>query len=150
MAGRRPGPAPAEVKRRTNVDPVIGKDGWTEVAPEPCAGEVPAIPAWVNCTDEARAVYEDLARLPQAATWGVGTWLQLHMSLPLIGRYLQRPGSENFKAIVSTLGAGLSMTELDMQRARIKVKRPDPVAEQAAAASVSSLQERRKRLTDAS
>jgi hypothetical protein len=150
MGGRRPGPAPNENHRHRTPDPFVSKDGWTEVAPEPFAGEVPPIPVWVNCTDEARAVYAELATLPQAATWGAGTWLQLHMSLPLIGRYLQRPGSENFKAIVSTLGAGLSMTELDMQRARIKVKRPDPVAEQAAAASVSSLQERRKRLTDAS
>jgi hypothetical protein len=150
MAGRRSGPPPSEHRRRTNADPVVGKDGWTEVSPEPFAGQVPEIPAWVDCTLEARMVYQELAQLPQAATWGPGTWLSLHLTLPLLGRYLTRPGSENFKAIVSTLGAGLSMTELDMQRARIKVKRPDPVAEQAAAASVSSLQERRKRLTDAS
>lgn len=150
MGGRRPGPAPNEKHRHRAADPFVSKDGWTEITPDAFEGEVPEIPAWVSCTDEARMVYAELARLPQAATWGAGTWLQLHMSLPLIGRYLQRPGSENFKAIISTLGAGLSMTELDMQRARIKVKRPDPAAEQEAAASVSSLQERRRRLTDAS
>jgi hypothetical protein len=148
MGGRRPGPAPAENHRHRAADPFVAKDGWTQIAPEPFAGEVPEIPVWVNCTDEARAVYAELARLPQAATWGPGTWLQLHLSLPLVGRYLQRPGSENFKAIVSTLGAGLSLTELDLQKARITIKRADEdEAGSGSAASVSSLQARRRKLT---
>ena len=105
MGGRRPGPAPNEKHRHRNPDPFVSKDGWTEIGDAAFDGAIPEIPAWVRCTDEARAVYAELARLPQAATWGAGTWLQLHLSLPLVGRYLQRPGSENFKAIISTLGA---------------------------------------------
>src|SRR5690349_13578018 len=99
MGGRRPGPAPNENHRHRTADPFVAKgDGWTEIGAEPYAGPVPEIPAWVTCSDAAREVYRELARLPQAATWGPGTWLQLHMALPLVGRYLERPGSENFKA----------------------------------------------------
>lgn len=149
MGGRRPGPAPSETHRHRAADPFVAKgDGWTEIDAEPYAGHVPAIPTWLECSDAARAVYAELARLPQAATWGPGTWLQLHLALPLLTSYLKRPGSENFKAITSTLGAGLSLTELDMQRARIKFKRGDTADEQAeAAATVTSMQDRRARLT---
>lgn len=149
MAGRRPGPPPNERHRHRNADPVVGKDGWTEITPDAFDGAVPEVPPWVQCSDEARAVYLELARLPQAATWGPGTWLSLHLTLPLVGRYLERPGSENFKAIVQTMGASLSLTESDMAKARIKVRLPEPdeASVDSNAPGVTSLQSRRQRLT---
>lgn len=149
MAGRRPGKPPVENHRHRNLDPVVGRDGWTEITPEPFAGEVPEIPAWVDCSDEARLVYAELARLPQAVTWGPGTWLSLHLTLPLVGRYLSRPGSENFKAIVQTIGSSLALTEADLAKARIKVKTPDPEEPESSAGGsrVTNLQSRRQRLT---
>jgi hypothetical protein len=149
MAGRRPGVPPNENHRHRNVDPVVGRDGWTEISPDPFAGAVPEIPSWVDCSDEARLVYAELARLPQAATWGPGTWLSLHLTLPLVGRYLSRPGSENFKAIIQTIGASLALTESDLAKARIKVKVPDPdlPESQSQGPKVTTLQSRRQRLT---
>ena len=150
MAGRRPGPAPSPRRRRTNADVVLPPgEGWTEVPNAAWEGVVPAVPEWCVVGDAARAVYEELARLPQAATWGPGTWFELHLSLPLVERYLSRPGSEGFKALVSALGAGLSLTELDMQRARIKVRadQPGDVGVETGGVAVSSLDERRRRLT---
>ncbi|KZM71073.1 hypothetical protein AWN90_41900 [Nocardia terpenica] len=108
---------------------MIAGDGWTELPDEPFDGSVPPIPEWIDVGSRGRAIYEQLARLPQARTYGAGTWLTLHMTLPLIERYLSRPGSENFKAIVATLGSALSLTELDMQRARIRVKPVEDEAE---------------------
>lgn len=154
MAGRRPGPAPKnpEDRLRTNADPLVGRDGWTEITPEPFGGDVPDIPEWAAVGDAGAAVYQELSRLPQAALWGPGTWLQLHLALPLIERYLKRPGSENFKAIVSTLGAGLRLTEDDLQKARIRVQAAetgdvDPAAARSAA-KVTDIRSRRSRLTE--
>jgi len=155
MAGRRPGPAPKnpQERQRTNADPVLGRDGWTEIADVPFAGVVPELPGWCSVGATGRAVYEELARLPQAALWGPGTWLQLHLSLPLVERYLSRPGSENFKAIVATLGAGLRLTEDDLQKARVRVRSQaeagvvDP-AVAASAAKVTDIRSRRGRLTE--
>lgn len=149
MAGRRPGvpPKAPEERMRTNSDPLVGGDGWTEIDNAPFAGAVPEIPVWVKCSPEARAVYHELAALPQAQLWGAGTWLELHLTLPLIDRYLSRPGSENFKAIISTLGAGLRLTEDDLQRGRVRFKREqDEDGGAEVPAGVANLQERRRRL----
>jgi hypothetical protein len=91
----------------------------------------------------------DLARLPQARLWGPGTWFELHLSLPLVDRYLTRPGSEGFKALVSALGAGLSLTELDLQRARVKVSPAEGVGDSPTVSDpkVADIRDRRKRLT---
>lgn len=152
--GRRPGPAPSEQRRRRNADVVLpAGEGWTEISGDAWEGDVPAIPGWVEVGDAARAVYGELARLPQAATWGPGTWFELHLALPLVDRYLARPGSEGFKALVSAFGAGLALTELDMQRARIKVK-PEPVDSAGVGGAgegggnVSRMDDRRRRLTE--
>ncbi len=153
MAGRRSGPPPKspEERARRNVDPLVGADGWTEIGSTPFAGEVPEIPEWIEVGPTGRAVYEHLSRLPQAAMYGPGTWFQLHMTLPLIERYLTRPGSENYKAITTTLGAALRLTEDDLARARVRVAAPvseeDASPEQRArSARVASLADRRKRL----
>ena len=150
--GRRPGVAPTENHRHRSPDPFVrAGDGWAEITAEPFEGVVPEIPQWVSCGPDARRVYMDLARLPQAVLWGPGTWFELHLTLPLIDRYLARPGSEGFKALVSALGAGLSLTELDLQRARVKVKAPEPVGDVGEMAAgdpkVSDIRDRRKRLT---
>lgn len=147
MAGRRTGPPPKDPSElvRAKPDVVVGGDGWTEIEDTPFDGVVPEIPAWVKCGPEARAVYYALAALPQARVWGPGTWLELHLSLPLVDRYLSRPGSENFKAIISTLGAGLRLTEDDLQRGRVRFKREQEQLD-APAAGVVQMDERRARL----
>lgn len=154
MAGRRPGPPPSESRRRRNADPVLPSgEGWTSIDGAAWEGVVPPIPDWVQVSSLAEAVYVELGRLPQAATWGPGTWFELHLALPLVDRYLSRPGSEGFKALVSALGAGLSLTEVDMQRARIRVQPAEPAVPVEPASSVgggsgvSSLSDRRRRLT---
>lgn len=153
MAGRRPGPPPKnpEERLRTNVDPVIGVDGWTEIPDAPNDGDVPAIPEWVGeISEAARVVYEELATLPQARLWGRGTWLQLHMSLPMFDKYLEKPGGEGLRTLVGIWGASLRLTEDDLQKARIKMVRELDQAELEAAAvanpKVASMAERRKRL----
>lgn len=155
MAGRRPGPAPKnpEDRARTNSDPLVGRDGWTEIADAPFDGAVPDIPGWAAVGEVGTAIYAELSKLPQARLWGPGTWIQLHLALPLIERYLKRPGSENFKAIVSTLGAGLRLTEDDLQKARVRVKAAAQIAASSpeakrSAAVVTDIQSRRKRLTE--
>jgi hypothetical protein len=150
MAGRRPGTAPIPTPRHTAPDPFLrAGDGWTEISTEPYSGPVPEIPDWVRVGPDARRVYMTIATLPQAATWGAGTWLELHLSLPLIEKYLTRPGSESFKALVSALGAGLSLTELDMQRARIQAKAPqaDDDENGEVLPAVARISDRRKRLS---
>lgn len=123
MSGRRPGVAPTENHRHRAVDPFVKPgDGWREIDDAPRDGQAPPIPAWVRVDPDTIRVYQDLAALPQAATWGAGDWLSLHLALPVIARYLDRPGAEAFKAITSVLGSALSLTTLDMQRARIKVR----------------------------
>jgi len=138
-----------EQRQRTNADPVVGGDGWTEIERAPFVGEAPALPEWLaDVSGEAVAIYRELAGLPQAATWGPGTWFELHLALPLIERYLKRPGSENFKAIISTLGAGLRLTEDDMQRGRLRWRSAQDEDDDGEVPSgVSDIAERRKRLT---
>lgn len=153
MAGRRPGPAPKnpEERQRTNADPVIGADGWTEVPDSPNEGEVPPIPEWVGeISEAARVVYDELASLPQARLWGRGTWLQLHLSLPMFDKYLEKPGGEGLRTLVGIWGVSLRLTEDDLQKARIKMIHELDEAEAAAAAAgnpkVASMAERRNRL----
>ncbi|WP_433662460.1 hypothetical protein ACQPW1_10080 [Nocardia sp. CA-128927] len=126
MAGRRSGPAPKnpEDRQRRNADPLLGIDGWTEIESTPNEGDVPEIPEYIDVGPRGRAIYEQLASLPQARLYGPGTWFQLWMTLPLIERYLSRPGSENYKAVTTTLGAALRLTEDDLQRARVRIKPP--------------------------
>lgn len=151
MAGRRSGPPPKnpEDRQRRNADPLVGADGWTEIPSTPNDGEIPEIPEWVTVGAVGRAIYAELAALPQARLYGIGTWIQLWMTLPLVERYLSRPGSENYKAIVTTLGAALRLTEDDLQRARVRIKDPEPEEVQASDAGapvVSFAEERRARL----
>lgn len=151
MAGRRSGPPPKnpEDRLRRNADPIVGADGWTEIPSTPNDEEIPEIPEWVSVGSTGRAIYDELAALPQARLYGLGTWIQLWMTLPLIERYFSRPGSENYKAIMSTIGASLRLTEDDLQRARVRIKDPvdeEPVDTNGGAPVVSFAEERRARL----
>lgn len=123
--GRRPGPAPKQPEQRRHraVDPVVGGDGWTEIAREPSTDPAPALPSWLPPVESAEQVYAQLAALPQARAWLDSEWFLLQLSLPLVERYLQRPGSENFKAIVTALGPGLKLTSDDMAKSRQRFKR---------------------------
>ncbi|MBF6085209.1 hypothetical protein IU485_27965 [Nocardia cyriacigeorgica] len=150
MAGRRPGPPPKppEQRARTNADPYTSGDGWTEIPPDPYDGDVPPIPAWVPCSDEARALYAELAALPQARLWGPGTWLELHLSLPAATRYLNTGSGEGLKALLSAWGVALRLTEDDLTKARIKVAVPAEEDDVPGDKKVVSFdQERRARLT---
>lgn len=150
---RTPGPAPSDpgARHRRNVDPVVNTHGWTELELVGFAGKVPAVPGWLSVSDNCMAIYSELGSLPQAALWGPGTWFELHMTLPLIDRYLSRPGSESFKAIIATLGVALRLTEDDLQKARVKVvpRESAETAEQATGTDgqVTDIRSRRSRLT---
>ena len=149
---RRSGPPPKnpDERLRRNVDPVTSADGWTEIDDAPFNGDIPDIPAWIEITDRARAVYYELAMLPQARLYGAGTWLQLHLSLPVIDKYLASSSTESYKAITTTLGAALSLTESDMQKARVRVRKMELDGENLGTpgGNVTSMSaERRKRLT---
>ncbi|WP_109523680.1 MULTISPECIES: phage terminase small subunit [Nocardia] len=152
MAGRRSGPPPKNPKDRArrNGDPLLaGADGWTEIPSTPNDGEVPEIPEWVTVGPVGRAIYTELASLPQARLYGQGTWIQLWLTLPLIERYLTRPGSENYKAVTGTMGAALRLTEDDLQRARIRIKDEideEPVAPTEGGTVASFAEERKARL----
>ncbi|MFC9995738.1 hypothetical protein [Nocardia sp. NPDC127526] len=152
MAGRRSGPPPKnpDERLRRNADPFVTGDGWTEIDPTPHDGDIPEIPEWITVGPTGRAIYEHLATLPQARLYGPGTWFQLWVTLPLIERYLSRPGSENYKAVTSTLGAALRLTEDDLARARVRIKpvldEDDEDAPTAGARVVSYAEERRARL----
>lgn len=153
MAGRRPGPPPKDPaqRQRTNADPVIGADGWTEIPDAPNDGEIPPIPEWIGeISEAARVVYQELASLPQARLWGPGTWLQLHLSLPMFDKYMEKPGGEGLRTLVGIWGVGLRLTEDDLQKARIKMRKQLDEDELAEAAKnnpkVASMADRRKRL----
>lgn len=153
MSGRRPGPPPKdpEDRVRRNDDPVVGADGWVEIDPTPNDDAPPAIPEWVGeISEAARIIYRELATLPQARLWGAGTWLQLHMSLPMFDKYMEKPGGDGLRTLVNIWGVSLRLTEDDMQKARIKMKRElDEEAEVTGPAGVNnvvSLAERRNAL----
>ena len=151
---RTSGPPPKDPSQlaRPRIDPVTGKDGWTEIEPTLVEGEIPAIPNWVtDVGEEARQVYEYLMRIPQARMYGPGTLFQLWLTLPLIQRYLETSkgsGVETYKGITSALGPALNLTESDLARARIKLK---SVVEETEATPVEDekvvhMNDRRKRL----
>lgn len=155
---RRPGPAPKfpEDRKNRNIDPVIGNDGWTEIPDEPFDGEIPPIPKWVDVSEPVVAAYESIASLPQARTWAAGDWLALHLALPTVERFLNgnrgKGSSEAFKALVSTLAPALSLTSMDMMKARIRFEQADVPEEQGADSetslpeNVARMNDRRKRL----
>lgn len=153
MARRRgPSPKDPEDRARRNPDPVLAGDGWTEIADEAFAGDVPPIPEWITVSDTVHAFYAELARLPVAVTWGPNDWLMLHASLPLLDRYFARPGSESYKAWTSFLDPGLRITSDAMQKARVRIARVQEdddsgVSDSAVPADVTDLSERRRRLT---
>ena len=123
---RRPGPAPkdAELRRRRNVDPVVGRDGALVIDPSPVADSPPDLPAWCEVSERTFAFYGALCRLPQRRAWGDGDWLALWSALPLVDRYFERPGAENFKAWTSALFPVLRVTADDLAKARVKLEQP--------------------------
>jgi hypothetical protein len=127
-------------------------DGWKSIDPTPRdLSEVPPIPEWVDVLpgSPAESWYYEVSILPQAREWNNGTIMQLWLTLPLINRYIARPGSEGLKAIISALGPALMLTEDDMRKAKVKYdvdKAQVEAAEaQRAMANVSSLEKRRDR-----
>jgi hypothetical protein len=150
MAGRKPGPPPKDPSRRarTNVDPVVGKDGWSEIDTVPFDGEVPPIPDWITVGTQGEAVYDVLSHLPQAALYGPGTWFVAHLSMPLVERYLSRPGSESYKALLTTLSSALRLTEDDLAKARVRARKvEEDVPDAGITAAVTDIRSRKSRLT---
>lgn len=148
---RRPGQPPKENRVRRNPDPITGKDGFTTISGE-TLDEAPPIPEWVKCSETTVAFYHQLVTsLPTAPTWSAGDWLILWSSLPLLSRYFERPGSENYKAWTAVLDPGLRITSDSMIKARMKVQPPEPdelAATGTDGASVTAIQSRRGRLLE--
>lgn len=126
---RRPGPAPkpAEQRRRRNVDPVVGKDGATRIDAAPVEDPAPELPGWCRVSAVTVAWYEDLCRLPQRRVWSEGDWLALWAALPLVDRYLTRPGSESWKAWTASVFPALRVTSDDLAKARVRFEEPGEV-----------------------
>lgn len=126
---RRPGPQPkdASQRRRRNVDPVVGRDGVAKIDPSPVVDAAPGLPEWCDVSGRTLAFYRELCRLPQRRVWTDGDWLALWSALPLVDRYLTRPGSESFKAWTSALFPALRITSDDLVKARVKISEPDEV-----------------------
>lgn len=143
---RRSGPPPSEDRVRRNVDPLVGGDDWTRIPNAPYEGDVPEIPAWVTVSPRAEAFYAALACLPQAAAWSAGDWLSIHLTLPLLDRYLARPGAEAFKAIIAGLGAGPGLTVADLLKLRRKLVDPEQPDDSAAKPTKTTV--RRLRVAD--
>lgn len=120
---RRPGPPPKDPsqRRRRNVDPVVGRDGVTVVDPSPVSAKPPTLPSWCVVSPRTQAFYAALCRLPQRRTWGDGDWLALWVALPLVDRYLERPGSESFKAWTAAVFPVLRVTTDDLAKARVQL-----------------------------
>ena len=149
----RPGPAPKDPSQlaRPKPDAVVGIDGWTEIEPGPNDGEIPPIPEWVEPSPRAEAIYQYLMSLPQARLYGPGTIWELWLALPLIEKYLSKPGVESFKGLVTALGTALRLTEDDMAKGRVKIKaitEDDDDSPRPMDPKVSRLADRRKRLGD--
>nr|WP_296763841.1 hypothetical protein [Rhodococcus sp. (in: high G+C Gram-positive bacteria)] len=127
-----PGPAPKnpEDRIRRNSDPLTDANGWTEIDPSPNDGAIPPIPPWSSQDPIVGGIYAELGKLPQARLWGPGTWFEIHLTLPIMEKYLEKPSSEAFKTILAAWGSGLRLTEDDMQRARIRVRKELSAEEQ--------------------
>lgn len=128
--------------------PVVDGDGWTSIPPGARTAKPPAISAWLSIGFTAEEAYAEFAKLPQAKAWLESEWKLLQLSLPLLERYVARPGSESFKALVSALGPALKLTSDDLAKARMRIAVPEP-AETAttASAGVTDINARRDRLT---
>lgn len=130
-----PGPAPKnpEDRVRRDTSPLTDSNGWTEIDGTPNDAEPPPIPPWSSHDPIVAGIYAELAKLPQSRTWGPGTWFEIHLTLPIMEKYLEKPTSDAFKTILQAWGSGLRLTEDDMQRARIRVRKELTEAEQEAA-----------------
>ncbi|PBC38481.1 hypothetical protein CJ179_38405 [Rhodococcus sp. ACS1] len=149
MGARGPAPKNPEDRIRRNADPIADANGWIELERTPNENDVPPIPVWVECSEQARMIYEEITKLPQARLWGPGTYFEIHLALPLLDKYLEKPGSDGFKTIVSAWGAGLRLTEDDLQRARIRFKKeidPDELEDAKKDPKVIDMKNRRDRL----
>jgi hypothetical protein len=124
---RRRGPAP---EPGSLGDSRYGGTGaWVDVPDIPRdLDTVPPLPEWIAGTLKSPATisaYEALARLPQAAVWTAGDWLIVHLSMPLLDRYLTRPGSESYKALLAGLGSGPGLTTSDLLKLHRRLVNPE-------------------------
>ncbi|AXH70399.1 hypothetical protein HOT75_gp011 [Gordonia phage Daredevil] len=153
MAKTGPAPKdPSQLQGHYSAAKLAGDD-WEEIDPDKVV-EAPEIPDWIDASPRAVAIYEYLTSLPQSQLYGAGTYFELWMSLPLIERYLSRPGGETYKTLVSTLGTALRLTEDDMAKARIRMVKADEQTDDPSETSeqnarVIAMKERRNRLKGA-
>lgn len=89
-------------------------------------------------SEQTLAFYAELCRLPQRRAWAEGDWVALWSALPLVDRYLARPGSESFKAWTSALWPALRVTSDDLAKARVKLDEPGEVEVPAEVAVMSA------------
>lgn len=143
------GPAPAENKRRRNRDQY---EGEKVTVPADADVDAPKLPNAKKYLPATREWYATWCRSPQAATFTATDWQRLHMLAPIVDAYWQEPSTKLFAEIrqnESLLGA----THADRLRARITVdqsQKKTPEASGTASKDVPRLDDRRRRITDAS
>lgn len=140
--------APGAANKTSN-----NEDGWQVIDPT-ADFDVPEVPSWIDVSPRTMAIYEHLTSLPQAQLYGGGTYFELWMALPVIERYLARPGIETYKGLVAALGTALRLTEDDLAKAKIRMVEAEVVEatelspeEKAAQEKVVQLNDRRNRLS---
>jgi hypothetical protein len=140
-------PVASTSRAATRQTPVVDADGWTTIPPGARTAKPPKLPIWLPQNMVAELVYDELAKLPQAKAWMESEWKLLQLALPLLERYLARPGSESFKALVTSLSPALKLTADDLAKARMRIAVPAVQESSAPSAAVTNIASRRERLT---
>lgn len=137
-----PGPVPSETKRRRNKPPAPP----VAVPPGAFSGTTPDLPNAEGYSERTRAWYESWRESEQAPTFTKTAWLTLWMLADLVELYFAEPTAAAWAQIKQTQ-AGLLALPADQRRAGFKVEPPKPTAVPNSPAKVSSIAERRMRLT---
>jgi hypothetical protein len=109
---------PASERRRTNRP-----DDWTALPAEGCSARVPKWPQGAP-TDAQRDLWRRLWKLPVAAYWH-DVKLEPHVVAGYVAGWIENP----LHATVARLASELGLTPAGMQRLRLVVVEPEPVAD---------------------
>ena len=137
-----PGPVPSETHRH-RIKP---KSKPVAVPPGAYAGVTPELPNADNYSPRTRAWYATWRECEQAPTFTKTAWLTLHMLADLVDAYFANPTASAWAQIKQTQ-TGLLALPADQRRAGFKVEPPKSKPAAAKPGSVSSIAERRARLT---
>lgn len=138
-----PGPVPNETKRRRNKPPVPP----VAVPPGAFSGSTPDLPNADRYSERTQAWYQSWRESEQAPTFTKTAWLTLWMLADLVDLYFAEPTASAWAQIKQTQ-TGLLALPADQRRAGFKVEPPKPQPVVTAPSKVSSLADRRARLTE--